>query len=162
MNKIILIVIILLATLGVVYFIGPRDATVEPADLTEPTETEEPATDESAETVEPEEPIKNEPEEIIAENDAVNGFIQCLANAGVVIYGSSTCPACARLEREYGGYEIVKPIYLDCSGLGIAEETERCRNEMKTRYVPEIQIKGELFDGWGSPQALAEATGCQL
>lgn len=95
--------------------------------------------------------------------DAVNdNFIQCLADAGVVIYGSSTCPACAQLEEEYSGYKTIKPIYLDCSGRGTEEETQRCMNEMKTRYVPEIQIKGELFEGWGSPETLAEEVGCQL
>ncbi len=95
--------------------------------------------------------------------DGVNSsFIKCLADAGVVIYGSSTCPACAQLEREYGGYEKISPIYLDCSGLGTNEETERCGNEMKTNLVPEVQINGELFDGWGSPENLAKETGCEL
>ncbi len=89
-------------------------------------------------------------------------FIACLKEEGVIIYGSSTCPACAQLEQEYGGYEIVKPIYLDCSGLGTVEETERCRNEMKTNVVPEVQINGELFDKWGSPENLAKETSCIL
>jgi hypothetical protein len=89
-------------------------------------------------------------------------FIQCLKENGVVVYGSSTCPACSRLEQEYGGYDKIKPIYLDCSGLGTEEETERCKEEMQTSYIPEVQIKGELFEGWGSPEALAEVIGCQL
>ncbi len=91
-----------------------------------------------------------------------NDFIQCLADAGVVIYGSKTCPACAQLEEEYSGYKTIKPIYLDCSGLSTKEEMERCMDEMKTKYVPEIQIEGELFEGWGSPETLAEEVGCQL
>ena len=89
-------------------------------------------------------------------------FIECLAEAGVVIYGSQTCPACFQLEQEYGGKAVIGPIYLDCSGLGSEEETKRCMEEMQTRYVPEIQIKGEFFEGWGSPEALAEVTGCTL
>ncbi len=110
------------------------------------------------------------PEEEVNEDKNQNGeevivdssFIDCLADAGVVIYGSSTCPACNRLEEEYGGYEVVAPIYLDCSGLGTVEETERCRSEMKTNFVPEVQIKGEVFDDWGSPENLAEEVGCEL
>ncbi len=162
MNKIILIVIIILAVLGIIYFIATRDETVGSASLTETAETEEPAADESTE---PTEPITDEPEEIIAEKEVAeigDDFLACLEDAGVVIYGSSTCPACAQLEEEWGGKEVVDPIYLDCSGLGTTEETERCMEGIKTGYVPEIQIKGELFEGWGSPQALAEATGCQL
>ncbi len=103
----------------------------------------------------------NENSELPPEEN-VSSFIDCLADAGVVIYGSSTCPACAQLEQEYGGYEVVAPIYLDCSGLGTAEETQRCGNEMKTNFVPEIQINGELFDDWGSPENLAKETGCEL
>ncbi len=157
MSKTVLIVIIIFAALGIVYLVGSGDETAGP--LTGTVRPVEPVT---GPVVEPAEPIAGEPEETISENDTVNGFIQCLADAGVVIYGSKTCPACAQLEQEYGGYEIVKPIYLDCSGLGTAEERERCMNEMQTMYVPEIQIKGNLFKGWGSPEALAEATGCQL
>ena len=89
-------------------------------------------------------------------------FINCLSEAGVVIYGSSTCPACARLEEEYGGYEIIKPIYIDCSGIKSEEEREKCLEEAKTGFVPEIQIKGEVLNEWGSPETLSEITGCSL
>ncbi len=89
-------------------------------------------------------------------------FISCLKDAGVVIYGSKTCPACADLEKMYGGYEMIKPIYLDCSGLGSAEENERCMEEKQTMYVPEIQINGELLEERRSPQCLSDITGCEL
>ncbi len=99
---------------------------------------------------------------VFQEEEKEEDFIQCLADAGVVIYGSTTCPACSRLEQEYGGYEVIKPIYLDCSGRSSEEEEERCRTEMQTTFVPEIQIGGELFEEWGSPETLAEETGCEL
>jgi len=89
-------------------------------------------------------------------------FIQCLAEAGVIIYGSKTCPACDSLVQEYGDYEKIKPIYLDCSGITSEEEAKRCLEEIKTGYIPEVQIKGNLFEDWGSPEALAEITGCKL
>ncbi len=97
-----------------------------------------------------------------SEKKAMDDFVQCLKEEGVVIYGSTTCPACSRLEEEYGGYEIIKPLYLDCSRRGTEEELAQCREEMKTEFVPEIQIKGDLFDEWGSPEALAKETGCEL
>ncbi len=84
-------------------------------------------------------------------------FVECLADAGVVIYGSNTCPACAKLSEEYGGYEKMGPIYVECS-----EEWERCNKEMLVGYVPAIQINGEIFEGWGSPKNLAEETGCKI
>ena len=89
-------------------------------------------------------------------------FIRCLADAGVVIYGSKTCGACIGLVEEYGGYDTIKPIYLDCSEFRSQEELKRCFEEKQTEYVPEIQIKGQLFEDWGGPQILAEVTGCQI
>jgi len=88
-------------------------------------------------------------------------FVECLRREGVVIYGSSVCPLCRELEREYGGYDNISSIYLDC-GKGSKEEIERCREEMKGEYVPEVQIGGELFEGWGSPENLSQETGCEL
>ncbi len=94
--------------------------------------------------------------------DQESSFIECLKDAGVVIYGSQTCPACSRLEEEYGGYEIIKPIYVDCSGIASEEDFIRCQEEIQTGFVPEIQIRGEVLDEWGSPQVLSEITGCQI
>jgi len=93
---------------------------------------------------------------------ATTEFVQCLADAGVIIYGSKTCPACFQLEQSFGGYEIVKPIYIDCSGLTSPSERDRCAQEMQTNYIPEIQIKGKLFESGRSLEILAQATGCQL
>ena len=84
-------------------------------------------------------------------------FIRCLAEKDVVIYGSRTCPACARLVEEYKNYENLDMIYVECT-----EEGERCNEEMLVGYVPAIQIKGELFDEWGSPENLSKKTGCEL
>jgi hypothetical protein len=95
--------------------------------------------------------------DIQTEGDDELSFVECLAEKGVIIYGSKTCPACASLAEEYGGYENMKPIYVECS-----EEWERCDKEMLVGYVPAIQINGELYDGWGSPENLAKETGCEL
>lgn len=83
--------------------------------------------------------------------------IDCLADAGVVIYGSATCPACIKLVEDFGGNEIINPIYVNCT-----ENPEKCRTEMQTNYVPEIQIKGVLYDGARSPEVLAEEVGCNF
>ncbi len=85
-------------------------------------------------------------------------FIDCLAEAGVVIYGSEWCPACTALVESLGGYEKVDPIYVECT-----IEEERCAKEMKTEFVPEIQIKGEFFkSGVIPPEVIGNKVGCEL
>lgn len=84
-------------------------------------------------------------------------FVQCLADEGVIIYGMRTCPACKQLADSFGGYDAISLIYVECT-----EEQERCRNEMKTKYVPEIQIMAELYKEGRTPEALAKTTGCAI
>ena len=96
-------------------------------------------------------------EEKTAEKEEPKTFVQCLADKGVVIYGMRTCPACKQLADSFGGYDAISLIYVECT-----EEQERCRNEMKTKYVPEIQIMAELFENGRTSEALAKATGCAI
>ncbi len=84
-------------------------------------------------------------------------FIQCLKENRVVIFGSVTCPYCAQLVNSLGGYEVVDPIYVECS-----EDPTRCRDEMQTRGVPEIQVDGVLYQGMRSPAQIGEEVGCVL
>ncbi len=98
-----------------------------------------------------------EPEEETEEEEKPITFIQCLADEGVVIYGMRGCPACEQLARNFGGYDAINLIYVECR-----EEQKRCSDEMKTRYVPEIQIMGNLFEEGRTPQDLSWATGCEL
>lgn len=104
-----------------------------------------------------EDPVEESKEE--PKNDPVTpaAFVQCLADAGVVVYASRTCPACAMFAESLGGYEVVAPIFVECS-----EERERCSAEMQTNYVPEIQINGVLYEGSRAPEELARITGCEL
>ena len=96
------------------------------------------------------------------ENDITNinslkEFNNCLADNGVVIYGSAWCPACNALVETLGGYEKVEPIYVECT-----EEEQRCTEETKTNYVPEIQINGEVYEGPRSLEDFSQLTGCEL
>ncbi len=84
-------------------------------------------------------------------------LISCLAENDFVIYGAEWCPACRQLVNSFGGYEIVKDIYVECS-----EEGERCNEEQKTNYVPEIQIDGEVYEGSRSLSAIANEVGCDF
>ena len=82
--------------------------------------------------------------------------INCLAENGLVIYGQYTCPACTHLARSLGGYEHITAIYVECS-----QERDRCMQEKQTNYVPEIQIKGEVYQGSRAIADLAKATDCE-
>jgi hypothetical protein len=86
----------------------------------------------------------------------IESFIGCLKQEGVRIYGSETCPYCQDLVMLFGGYELISPIYVECP-----EEQELCA-ETKTGLVPEIQIKGELYEEARTFDGLAQATNCEL
>lgn len=89
--------------------------------------------------------------------DGSSDFIDCLYENGVTIYGTATCPYCVQLVAEYDNFKDFDKIYVDCN-----QDMERCNNEMFTNGVPEIQIDGELLQEWGSPEVLAEKTGCTI
>ena len=84
-------------------------------------------------------------------------FIQCLADTGVTIYGTEVCPVCKDLVESFSGYEKINPIYVNCT-----KEMNRCEEEICTGFVPEVQIKGELYNGLIDPQSLGQAVGCEL
>lgn len=91
------------------------------------------------------------------QDDISSEFIQCLADAGIVIYGMSTCPACADLVNRLGGTENLKPIYIECN-----ENQEICDQEQQSFYVPEVQLNGEVFENMRTPQQFADITGCDF
>lgn len=173
-NILVLFVIGILVVFGVVYAVTFNgESEREPAEEENLTVEEEKEKEEIAEEeAEERDETKEDPgKEVIEEKETKiqqeettedeekegRSFIECLADSGVVIYGSEWCPACSRLVEEFGGYEIVEPIYVECT-----IEEEKCAREMQDIYVPEIQIQGELFDDLRSPESLAEETGCKL
>lgn len=84
-------------------------------------------------------------------------FVQCLAEQEVVVYGSETCPACFQFAEQFGGYEEIDPIFIECG-----DNPQECAARMQTNYVPEIQIGGELFEGISTPEGLSDITGCKI
>jgi hypothetical protein len=91
------------------------------------------------------------------EGDVNLKLVECLDKKGVVIYGTPTCPACTYLAESLGGYKIIDKIFIDC-----IESNERCNREMKTGFVPEIQIRGVLYEGDTIPESLAQEVNCKL
>jgi hypothetical protein len=94
---------------------------------------------------------------IPSEEVTIEAFVQCLKENGMVIYGSKTCPACGALAESFGGYEVIAPIYVECT-----ENGTRCSSEMQSGYVPEIQINGEVYSGPRDLNSLANLANCKL
>ncbi len=90
-------------------------------------------------------------------NEEMTELVSCLEEKGVVIYGSAWCPACSDVVERFGGYDMIAPIYVECT-----EEEERCREEMHGTAVPEVQIEGEICRSNRYPQELAEKVGCEM
>ena len=81
-------------------------------------------------------------------------LVACLEEANVVVYGTETCPACTRFAMQFGGYDVIEPIYVEC-----ADDPEKCNANMQTEFVPEVQINGTVVEDT-SKAGLAAQTGC--
>ncbi|GEM_PF-1045082 len=92
----------------------------------------------------------------VTEEEATD-FIDCLDEGGLTVYGAEWCPACGQLAESLGGYEIVDPIWVECT-----VEGQRCEEEMEGEGVPEVHINGYYETGVIPPETLAEETGCEL
>lgn len=83
-------------------------------------------------------------------------FVDCLDQAGLKIYGAKSCGYCQQLVNMLGGYDVVDPIYVECS------ENQQLCQEKGIEYYPTILINGSKFEGSRNYQALSQATGCPL
>lgn len=81
-------------------------------------------------------------------------FMVCLAESNVKVYGANWCGYTKQLVDNLGGFEIIKPIYVECT-----EEDELCASEGITGY-PTIKINGEQVNIARTLEGFAEATGC--
>ncbi len=84
-------------------------------------------------------------------------LVECLDDNDVLIYGAEWCPYCTELAESFGGYDVVDPIWVECT-----EEEQRCEQEMIDEGVPEIQIDGEMYHGVREPESIGEAVGCEI
>lgn len=87
--------------------------------------------------------------------ERTRNFIECLEDEEFIIYGFKGLPDCDNLLSQFGDYDFVDLIYIECS-----ENEEKCINEMKEYYVPEIQIKGEVYQGETDTSSIEGETGC--
>jgi glutaredoxin len=81
-------------------------------------------------------------------------FIACLNSSGFKIYGAAWCSYCKQLVETLGGYEMVKPIYVECT-----IEKEECA-KANIRAYPTIMINGTIYTGERTIEAFSRATAC--
>ncbi len=113
---------------------------LEEAPITETSETEE--SEPASENIIP-------PEELTE-------FIYCLKEANFVIYGANWCGWTKKLTDMFGGFDMVKPIYVECT-----EEEELCEEKEVSGY-PTILINGEKYQGGRTFEEIAATTGCEI
>lgn len=83
-------------------------------------------------------------------------FVSCLNSSGLKIYGTTWCGYCQQLVAMLGGYEVVKPIFIDCD-----KQKEECANANIKAY-PTILLNGTYYTGDRTFADLSKATGCSV
>jgi hypothetical protein len=83
-------------------------------------------------------------------------FVECLKEVGFTIFGANWCGETKRLVNTFGGWEIVDPIYVECT-----KERETCE-ERRIRGYPTIFIGEEEYRGMRTLEEFARVTGCEI
>ncbi len=83
-------------------------------------------------------------------------FINCLKESEFVIYGANWCGWTKKLVEMLGGWDIVKPIYVECT-----EEEELCE-EKGIGGFPTILLNGKEYQGARTFEEFAVASGCEV
>ena len=94
----------------------------------------------------------------VNKTDDNNELINCLRYNNVEIYGSTYCGACQRLINDINiDYEsLVKhDIFIDCD-----ITPTKCRDNMQTKYFPEIHINNKLVGNNIGIVSLLEKINC--
>ena len=128
------ITLALLLSVAVIIFISQNDSSIQETKQERPTTNEE-----------------------TVEGSMNSSFARCLVDSGVVIYVSKTCPACKDLVNKLGGYDVADGLFVECG-----QDPALCRANMQTKYVPEIQINGEVVEFQNRIDGLSKETGCIL
>jgi glutaredoxin len=82
-------------------------------------------------------------------------FAKCLADKGVVMYGSEYCGHCAAQKDIFGeSFQFVN--YVECT-----EQQQLCQQK-GINAVPTWEIDGTFYTGERSLEALSELSGCPL
>ncbi len=105
--------------------------------------------------LEPEEVPAVAPTTDLPEED-LKEFIGCLSRSGFLIYGANWCGFTVDVVSMLGGWELVEPIYVECS-----EKPALCEEKEIAGY-PTILLNDREFPGARRIEDFALHTGCPL
>ncbi|GAI12971.1 unnamed protein product, partial [marine sediment metagenome] len=94
-------------------------------------------------------------EEIEVLKEEIAGFVECLKKAGLKIYGANWCGWTEKTVGAFGGFDAVKPIYVECT------ENQQLCQEKEIGGYPTILINDKSYTGPRTFEGYAEATGCE-
>lgn len=85
---------------------------------------------------------------------AYDEFAKCLSDRGAIMYGTKTCPYCAKQKQMFGdSFRYVR--YVECT-----VETEECVAAGVERVPLWIFPNGERLEGLQQFESLSSKTGC--
>jgi glutaredoxin len=83
-------------------------------------------------------------------------FARCLRDRGAVMYGTKTCPYCAKQKQMFGdSFRFIK--YVECTA-----ETQKCVADGVRRVPLWLFRDGRRLEGLQKLETLAAITGCPL
>lgn len=83
-----------------------------------------------------------------------------LKRIGAKMYGAFWCPYCTRQKELFGKKAFASIKYIECDPRGVNPRTQLC-NQAGVRSYPTWEIKGRLYTGMYSLEALADISGYQ-
>lgn len=87
---------------------------------------------------------------------AYDDFAKCLTDKGAVMYGTKTCPYCAKQKQMFGdSFRLIR--YVECT-----VETQKCIADGVLSVPLWIFADGERLEGLQQFETLAQKTGCAL
>lgn len=92
---------------------------------------------------------------------ALDGFVQCIKNKGIVFYGAFWCPHCQRTKAEFGDSASKLP-YVECSNPDGQSQTQICIDKKIVEYPTWILPDGTRFTGEHTLQEMSAEFGCPL
>jgi hypothetical protein len=97
------------------------------------------------------------PELYLQTLEARKTFLSCLADSGLLLFGSAQSQATLTQMQLLGGPIYLDAIYVNCDG----ENTQACIDSGVTE-VPAIAFDGQLYPGVRQVDELSSLTGCQF
>jgi glutaredoxin len=87
---------------------------------------------------------------------ALDGFVQCLAERDIVMYGADWCPHCKKEKKAFGSSFQYVP-YVECP-----DEPQLCNEKGIKGYPTWIFPDGKRLEGRQGIEKLSEESGCPL